>query len=110
MQMAGTQTFSWAPGSDYLIFDVTQRQVKEEAFSMLAENNILIVKVPASCTDHLQPMDLSINKAVKEFMRSKFSKLTCWLGLEAVGWRHQITNSSEPQNVHHEAAWGSLAC
>ena len=31
-----------------------------------------MVNVPPNCTDMLQPMDLSINKAVKDFMRSRF--------------------------------------
>ena len=30
------------------------------------------MSVPANCTDHLQPMDLCVNKAAKDFMRSKF--------------------------------------
>ena len=30
------------------------------------------MSVPANCTDRLQPMDLSVNKAVKDFMGSKF--------------------------------------
>ena len=29
-------------------------------------------KIPANCTNRLQPMDLSVNKAVKDFMRNKF--------------------------------------
>lgn len=41
---------------------------------MLEENNIHVVKVPANCTDRLQPMDLSVNKSVKEFMHSKFQQ------------------------------------
>ena len=41
---------------------------------MLEENNILIIKVPANCTDRLQPLDLSVNKVVKEFMHSKFQQ------------------------------------
>ena len=46
----------------------------EEVFALLEENNIHVVKVPANCTDRLQPMDLSVNKPVKEFMRSKFGQ------------------------------------
>ena len=37
----------------------------------LEENNIIVVPIPANCTHHLQPMDLSVNKAAKEFMRSR---------------------------------------
>ena len=54
------------------IFDVFKGQQTESVLKMLEENNILVVRVPANCTDRLQPMDLSINKSVKEFMRGKF--------------------------------------
>ena len=33
--------------------------------------NILIAIVPASCTDRLQPLDVSVSKPVKDFLRSK---------------------------------------
>ena len=32
----------------------------------------IIVIVPANCTDQLQPLDVSVNKAVKAFLRSQF--------------------------------------
>ena len=35
-------------------------------------NNIHVLSVLANCTDRLQPMDLSVNKSVKEFMRGRF--------------------------------------
>lgn len=54
------------------IFDVFKGQQTEGVLKVLEENNILVVSVPANCTDRLQPMDLSVNKAVKEFMRGKF--------------------------------------
>lgn len=38
----------------------------------LKENNIFYVKVPANCTDRLQPLDVSTNKPAKDFLRSKF--------------------------------------
>ena len=39
---------------------------------LLEENNIHVVSVPVNSTDHLWPMDLSVNKTVKEYMRCKF--------------------------------------
>ena len=54
------------------LFDVFKGQQTEEVATLLEENNILLVPIPANCTDRLQPMDLSINKAAKEFMRSRF--------------------------------------
>lgn len=54
------------------IFDVFKGQQTEDIAELLEENNIYVVSVPANCTDRLQPMDLSVNKSAKEFMRSKF--------------------------------------
>ena len=54
------------------IFDVFKCQQTEGVLKILEENDIHVVSVPANCTDRLQPMDLSVNKSVKEFMRSKF--------------------------------------
>ena len=56
------------------IFDVFKGQMTEVVFSMLEENNIHVVKVPPIGTDRLQPMDLSVNKSVKEFMCRKFQQ------------------------------------
>ena len=39
---------------------------------MLKKRHIYIVMVPANCTDRLQPLDISVNKAVKAFLRSQF--------------------------------------
>ena len=41
---------------------------------ILADNNIESIRVPANCTDRLQPLDLSINKPAKEFLRRKFQE------------------------------------
>ena len=56
------------------IFDVFRGQQTETILLLLEENHIYVVNVPANCTDRLQPMDLSVNKAAKEFMRSRFSE------------------------------------
>ena len=40
----------------------------------LNDKRLFVVKVPPNCTDRLQPMDLSVNKAVKEFLRKKFQQ------------------------------------
>ena len=39
----------------------------------------MVVKVPSGCTDELQPLDLSVNKPCKSFLREKFST---WYSLE----------------------------
>ena len=39
---------------------------------LLEANHFLIAVVPANCTDRLQPLDVSVNKAAKEFLRRQF--------------------------------------
>ena len=56
------------------IFDVFKGQCTEEVLQMLEENNIERVCVPANCTDRLQPLDLSVNKPAKEFLRGRFQE------------------------------------
>jgi len=34
---------------------------------------VYVAIVPANCTDRLQPLDLSVNKAAKGFLRRKFN-------------------------------------
>ena len=54
------------------LFDVFKGQQTESITSILETNNIIVVPIPANCTDRRQPMDLSVNKAAKDFMRKKF--------------------------------------
>ena len=53
-------------------FDEFTSQVTDAALFMLENNNIFYVIVPPNCTDKLQPLDISINKPAKEYLRSKF--------------------------------------
>ena len=55
-----------------VIFNEFKGQTTEKVLACLKENNILYVKVPANCTDRLQPLDISTNKPAKDFLRSKF--------------------------------------
>ena len=47
-------------------------QLTLQVRDVLEKNNIIAVDVPANCTDRLQPMDLSVNKAIKEHMKVSF--------------------------------------
>ena len=53
-------------------FDRFWGQCTEAVLKLLEQNNILIAVVLANCTDRLQPLDVSVNKAVKEFLCAKF--------------------------------------
>ena len=61
--------------SDYLalvIFDNFKAQITEGVLQLLEDNNIRVAMDPPNCTDRLQPMDVSVNKAVKNFLSSNF--------------------------------------
>jgi len=56
------------------IFDHFKGQLTERVTSALEENNIHSVLIPAAYTGLLQPMDISVNKVVKSFLRRNFSE------------------------------------
>ncbi len=41
---------------------------------MLDDSNTRLVVVPANCTDRLQPLDVSVNKSAKEYLRRQFQQ------------------------------------
>ncbi|XP_011408602.1 PREDICTED: uncharacterized protein LOC105315598 [Amphimedon queenslandica] len=55
-----------------VLFDVFRGQCTDQVFKILEENNIFYVLIPPNCTDRLQPLDLSINKPAKDFMKRQF--------------------------------------
>ena len=62
---------------------------KNNITKLLEKNNIYVVSVPANCTERLQPMDLSVNKSVKEYMRSMFGD---WHSMQV---QHQLDEGEE---------------
>ena len=55
-----------------VIFDRFKGQCTDQFLSLLKDNGIHILIVPANCTDWLQPLDISVNKTAKEFLRRQF--------------------------------------
>ena len=72
MQQKGNELKLSPKQAALALFDVFRGQQTERISTLPEENNIIVVPIPANCTDRLQSMDLSVNKAVKEFMRSRF--------------------------------------
>jgi len=61
-----------------VIFDVFKGQCTPAVLQKLKEHNILYVTVPNNCTDRQQPLDLSANKAVKQFIKAEFQDWHGW--------------------------------
>lgn len=57
-----------------VLFDNFKAQCTDNLLSMLTENNIHYTFIPANCTDRLQPLDLSVNKAAKNYLRNCFQE------------------------------------
>ena len=66
-----------ADHSALVLFDVFKGQCTSEVLKLLEDNHILYVTIPNNCTDKLQPLDLSVNKPAKDFLRAKFQE---WYG------------------------------
>ena len=55
-----------------VVYDRFKAQCTSDVLQILRENHIDTLLIPASCTDQLQPLDVSVNKSAKEFLRKKF--------------------------------------
>ena len=58
------------------LLDAASFHISSNVKSLLKENNIDLAKVPAGCTDFLQPLDVCINKPLKDKVRQQYVK---WL-------------------------------
>ena len=56
-----------------LIFDVFRGQTTDKIFKVLKDNRTLVSKVPANMTHLFQLLDLTVNKAAKDYTKQKFS-------------------------------------
>ena len=59
---------------DLLLYDNFKDQCTEKLLKLLDANNISAVLILPNCTDRLQPLDVSVNKAAKEFLQNSFQK------------------------------------
>ena len=75
------------------IFDNFKAQCTDRILQLLENNNIDTVFVPPNCTGELQPLDLSVNKSVKDFLRSKFQE---WYSSEVFRSYQASSSQIEP--------------
>ena len=54
------------------IFDCFKGQTTPGILTLLERHNIISIHIPANCTDKLQPLDVSINKPLKDEMKRRF--------------------------------------
>jgi len=54
-----------------VLLDAFKGQTTDSTDHLLEQNNISVVNIPPNCTDKLQPMDLSVNKSLKEFLKKQ---------------------------------------
>ena len=57
-----------------VIMDNFKGQVTKSVTSLLEDHNIHICLLPTNTTDLLQPMDISVNKPAKDFLKRKFNE------------------------------------
>ena len=61
-----------AKHTSLVILDEFKGQTTAKVLNLLQRYNLLYVIVPPNCTDRLQPLDVSVNRAAKQFLRNKF--------------------------------------
>ena len=60
--------------SALVIMDNFKSQITPSVVSVLEENNIQVSLIPLNTTDRLQPLDISVNKTAKHFLKEKFQE------------------------------------
>lgn len=81
------------------IFDHFKGQLTQAVTDCLEHFHIHSILVPASCTDRLQPLDISVNKAAKSFLRSQFQE---WYANEvSQQYTDDSSDDSEPGRLIH---------
>ena len=60
-----------------VLFDVFKAQCTDKVLQLLDQKNLTAVFIPPNCTDRLQPLDISVNKPAKSFLRAQFQE---WYG------------------------------
>ena len=58
--------------SGLVILDEFKGQTTSRVLNLLQSNDLMYVIVPPNCTDQLQPLDVSVNRAAKQFLQNKF--------------------------------------
>ena len=56
-----------------VVYDAFRGHDGEELQTLLSENHLISVRVPNNCTDRLQPLDVNVNKAIKDRLRQSFT-------------------------------------
>ena len=77
---------------DILIFDIFKGQ-KQNGFKKLLPKMTVCVFVPANMTNYFQPLDLTVNGPVKQFLKGKFEE---WYAKEV---KRQVDNSMEVYSI-----------
>lgn len=67
-----TEDRSFEVGSYTPTLDGFKVQTTKLTHSLFAANSIMTILTPPKCIDTLQPLDLSINKPMKDHLKSKF--------------------------------------
>ena len=55
----------------WVIFGWFREQITDEFTVKLCADRLIYITVPPNCTDLLQPMDMSVNKCAKSFLKQK---------------------------------------
>ena len=86
-----------------VIYEAFSGHQTHESLQLLADNHILSVRIPSNCTDWLQPLDVSVNKAVKNHLHKSFNTWYAEQAIEAVRltWGCQSWSHLKPNGLSH---------
>lgn len=57
-----------------VVMDNFKGQVTDSVMKLLEDNNMLVCMLPPNTTDRLQPLDISVNKPAKDYLKAQFNE------------------------------------
>ena len=82
-----------------IIMDNFKGQVTAAVNSLLEANSIHVCLLPPNTTDRLQPLDISVNKPAKDFLKRKFEDWYSNEIMKQLKWREIESAELQPINL-----------
>ena len=83
-----------------VIMDNFRGQVMESIAHVLEENNVFTTLLPPNTTDWLQPLDISVNKPAKAFLKQRFEQWYSDQVFQQLNGRHNEEVELEPVSLN----------
>ena len=79
----------------------------ESFLNYMTANNVMIVEIPPNCTDSwVEPLDLSVNKPVEDFLKRKFQSWSA----DSISQQLKNSKAIKPVGLQVDIDYEAIEC